>query len=190
MGQTWLMSDTHFGHGKVSGLRGFETTDEHDAAIVRNWNRMVQPSDDVWILGDLALGSWREAVQLVAGLPGTKHLVLGNHDRGHPINRNAHSYLRDYLTAFETVQTMACLRYGGRRILLSHFPYDGEGSRDIADRATQWRLRDEGALLLHGHTHSDQRFSTSANGSPQVCVGLEAWKLRPVALAEAIAEVR
>jgi calcineurin-like phosphoesterase family protein len=36
--------------------------------------------------------------------------------------------------------------------MLSHFPYKGD--HKPGDRYPEWRLRDEGLPLLHGHVHS------------------------------------
>ena len=69
---------------------------------------------------------------------------------------------------------------------MSHFPYDGDHVEG-GDRATQWRLHDEGVILLHGHTHSADRVSLSRAGTTQIHVGLDAWGLRPVALGQALA---
>jgi calcineurin-like phosphoesterase family protein len=38
----WFTSDTHFCHAKVAELRGFATRDEHDEAIIANWNQIVR----------------------------------------------------------------------------------------------------------------------------------------------------
>ena len=43
-------------------------------AMIRNWNRIVAPSDIVYFLGDVGADSY------VARLNGIKYLVKGNHD--------------------------------------------------------------------------------------------------------------
>lgn len=192
MPDTWLTSDTHLGHEKVARIRGFATCDEHDRFIARAWDRRVSPDDTVWVLGDIALNGWRDRLSWFATRPGVKHLVLGNHDRAHPLNRNAQAHLRTYLEVFESVQLAARVRHQGRSLLLSHFPYDGEGETRTGstDRATQWRLPDEGELLLHGHVHDGVRQRPSNAGTPMIHVGLDAWGLAPVRLHEALAGLR
>jgi calcineurin-like phosphoesterase family protein len=70
-----------------------------------------------------------------------------------------------------------------------------EGDHVGEDRATQYRLRDEGAWLIHGHTHLQNRLGPDARyltimdpadgggiTSPrgrEVHAGLDAWNLRP-----------
>lgn len=185
MTQTWLTADTHFGHDLVARLRGFDTTQQHDASIRRTWMRQVNDDDEVWILGDVSLGGWRSALAALGELPGTKHLVAGNHDRCHPLNSNGHRYQRDYLQYFETVTTVVRLRYKGRTVLLSHFPYDGDHLKEFdRDRATQWRLRDEGRLLMHGHVHDEIRVRASDRGTTMVHVGLDAHSMQLTRLSD------
>lgn len=192
MAETFFTSDPHLGgHELVAGLRGYSSPVEHDAAFVRAWRRQVRPEDTVWVLGDLALGGWRQALSIISGLPGRKMLVVGNHDRCFAGARNGHAYLAAYGAVFDAVVPFARLRRDGRDVLLSHFPYDGEGAGRLekADRHSQYRLRDEGALLLHGHVHDDVRFRRSALGSPMVHVGLDAWEGRLVTFHEALSAV-
>ena len=182
MSETWLTSDTHLGHDFVAHLRGFENHVEHDAELARRWDKRVREGDEVWVLGDVAMNGWRDRIAWFADRPGVKHLVLGNHDRAHPMHTRAWDHARDYLRVFASVQTCARLRKG---LNASHFPYDGEGvtrEQGVKDRASGWRLRDEGVPLAHGHVHDDVRFRRSAKGSPMHHVGLDAWGLAPVTI--------
>lgn len=170
-------SDLHLGHEKVAGLRGFNSAEDHDIAILGNWHSTVQDEDIVWVLGDLCMGNPTSALAALKTLPGRKRLVLGNHDAGHSINRNAHRWAAPYAEVFEHVATCARTKIQGREVLLSHFPYD----RDRGEaRHLQWRLPDLGATLLHGHTHGTERLSWSRRGSLEIHVGLDAWDLLPV----------
>lgn len=187
MGETWLTSDLHLGHAKVAELRGFRSVKEHDLAILNNIARKAQAGDDLWVLGDVALGGWREALAKLRWLPCNKHLVLGNHDRAHPMHSRGHAYVKEYAAVFDTVQVAGRIR----DVLLSHFPYDGEGSTrpDAEDRHTQWRLRDEGAVLAHGHTHDPIKVRSSKLGTPMIHVGLDAWGLAPVTIASVLGTI-
>jgi calcineurin-like phosphoesterase family protein len=55
---TWWTSDTHFSHVNIIRYcdRPFATVDEMNAEMIARWNDTVAPADDVWHLGDLALG--------------------------------------------------------------------------------------------------------------------------------------
>lgn len=172
----FFTSDLHFGHRKVAELRGFTTVKEHDATLIRHWRYVVQPKDQVWVLGDLAASSPYEALDILAQLPGDKHLIAGNHDACHPMHRDSHKRLPMYLEVFSSVQSFARRRINGREVLLSHFPYTADHT-DVP-RHNQYRLRDEGVWLLHGHTHSPQ-IRTSDH---EIHVGVDAWALAPVSL--------
>jgi calcineurin-like phosphoesterase family protein len=197
MGGQFFTSDTHFTHAMVGRLRGFDTAPDHDEAIVANWNAAVGRDDTVWHLGDVGLGKPAEILPWVARLNGTIHLITGNHDAPWPAHRDAHRTQRLWLQYFASIQQYARRKIDGTEVLLSHFPYYGDHSDE--DRHTQYRLRDEGKWLLHGHTHGAERAQVDAlpftpfRGEPQwrgkmVHVGLDAWNLRPVA-AETISKI-
>lgn len=183
----WFTADLHVGHQRVVELRGFADTVEHDLRIAANWIKTVDVDDQVWVLGDLALSQWTRALAMVRSLPGDKHLILGNHDRGHPMHRDGHKHQGPYLETFTSVQTMARRRIPGTRdsMMLSHFPYSGDHTE--GERYTQYRLRDEGLPLLHGHTHMRGKVTRSELNTPQIHVGLDAWDLTPVSLEEVVA---
>ena len=54
----FFTSDWHIGHNKtfLYSPRGFQSIEEHDEVIITNCNKIVKPDDELWILGDLALG--------------------------------------------------------------------------------------------------------------------------------------
>lgn len=170
-------SDLHLGHAKVAGLRGFDSAAEHDEAVADRWRSAVRPDDLIYVLGDLAASSPAHALDVLFHLPGRKRLVLGNHDRAHPMHRDAWQWGQRYADIFEAVAASGRVRACGHDVVLSHFPY----VRDRGPaRHLQWRLPDLGAPLLHGHTHGTERLSHTALGTPEVHVGLDAWGLTPV----------
>jgi calcineurin-like phosphoesterase family protein len=185
---TWYSSDSHFLHKFVASIRGFAGAEEHDEAIIANWNSVVAPGDLVWHLGDVGLGNETRVLEQVARLNGRKQLITGNHDLCWPGHRDSRKHQRRWLEVFESVQAFAKIRLDSRMVLLSHFPYEGDHVGE--DRATQYRLRDEGAWLLHGHTHLPNRlgphphylttFSESVPRGREVHIGLDAWNLAPV----------
>ncbi len=79
----YFTSDTHFGDPRVLRIdrRPYPDLATHDAALVENWNAVVEPDDTVWHLGDFALGPPPERViEILASLHGRKHLIVGNND--------------------------------------------------------------------------------------------------------------
>src|ERR1035441_3006398 len=188
----WFTSDTHFNHLMVAQVRGFETAEKHDETIIANWNSVVMPDDTVWHLGDVGLGRWSTLRPKVCELNGLKHLITGNHDATFPGARDSHKHQLEWMDTFLSVQAYARRRICDEQVLLSHFPYTGDHSEE--DRYTQYRLRDEGLYLLHGHTHSWKKLALPSfrvnilGGEPQrrgrmIHVGLDAWDFKPVSLS-------
>jgi calcineurin-like phosphoesterase family protein len=190
----FFTSDPHIGHRLVARHRydvvhphGLALDDEvldwHDDILAQNWDVTVKPDDIVWVLGDVSLGGRareKAALEWIAARPGEKHLIAGNHDSAHPMHREAHKDQKRYLEVFDSVQSAARRRFslptGKLDVMLSHFPYYADHG-DGPARYMEWRLRDEGFYLMHGHTHSRQQF----NGR-EIHVGLDAWDLTPVSL--------
>ena len=187
MTTVWFTADLHLGHRLVSGLRGFDSTAEHDNAILGGIDDALSPGDTLWILGDISSGTKRSETEALDRLRGwfdgngvDLHLVAGNHDGVHPMHRSAHRRLDDFLRVFHTVQPFARRRIDGNRVWLSHFPWREGGDHTAVDRYETVRLNDDGeSWLLHGHTHSSERVDW---GRRQVHVGLDAWGLRPVSV--------
>lgn len=183
----YFTSDLHLGHPRVAEIRGFPSVEAHDEAVATRWRAAVHPEDRVYVLGDVT-GDARAlpmALPLLASLPGSKHLISGNHDACHPLNRRAYASQERYLSAFSSVASAARFRGYGVEALLSHFPYvrDREGR---APRYLQWRLPNLGEWLLHGHTHGPERV-TVTEGSREIHVGVDAWDLTPVSVAQVAA---
>jgi calcineurin-like phosphoesterase family protein len=182
MGNTWLMADPHLGHGLAAKLRGFDDVAQHDTTIIRNIRRRVQYQDTLFLLGDLAFNGWADRVHRLR-IAAELHIILGNHDRPAVNNSRGHTYQRQLmdLTGAQSVLPFARISHEGQTFLLSHYPYDGDHG---ADRYEQWRLRDLGVPIIHGHTHSSEKLSYSKLGTPQICVSAEAWDMQPASIHE------
>lgn len=182
----FVTSDLHLGHATgATVFRDFSSVAEHDAMILARIREAVRgiATPRLFILGDVALGGWRNSITQLRELPFEVHVVLGNHDRPAPNMSNGHNYLQEFMAlgGFASVQTVA--RVQG--FVLSHYPYDNApGEAGNSDDFEEWRLRDRGIPLLHGHTHSKERFSLSSSGTPQVHVGVDAWGFKPVNIRE------
>lgn len=169
-----------------SELTGPAAVAWHDEALAERWDAVVQDGDTVWVLGDISGGSRNRqfnALEWIRQRPGAKHLIGGNHDGCHPMHRDSHRWQPIYLQSFDSVQMAARRRIpcGGSHVtaLLSHFPFGAD--HVIPPRYMEWRLPPEGHryYLLHGHTHSANRF----NGR-EIHVGVDAWDLAPVAVGD------
>lgn len=174
MSTVYFTSDLHFGHHRVASIRGFESPTEHDAYIHAKWSQQVTDRDVVYVLGDIALSHYDYALSLIQTLPGTKHLISGNHDIVHPMHTRGQSRAKqmEWLETFDTVQPFLCRKFEGKQYLLSHFPYAswGDGEHREGTRFNEYRLPDEGIPLLHGHTHGPER----EHGN-MLHVGWDAW---------------
>lgn len=184
MPEQFFISDLHLQDRKCAEYRGFRNVEEHDDAIIESIISTVPAGSEIHILGDISRGTAEaedKALKLLADLkvwrkglvnnPYTLHLKLGNHDSLHAMHRNSHRRHAKFRAVFESVELFGQIKLGGEHVLLSHFPYTRDRGRP---RFTQWRLRDEGMYLIHGHTHSDQRFH-----GREIHVGWDAWQ-RPV----------
>ena len=76
---TWIISDTHFFHENIG--RYCDRPDCWQEMIIENWNRLIQPEEIVFHVGDLALGKKEMAEGLVPLLNGKVYLMRGNHDQ-------------------------------------------------------------------------------------------------------------
>ncbi|MBO5557044.1 MAG: metallophosphoesterase [Oscillospiraceae bacterium] len=130
------LSDLHLDHGRLIDVdkRPFASLEEMNEALIQNWNRVVQPEDLTYILGDFCYGDgmrWRE---LLSRLEGRKVLIRGNHDA--PASVEA---ARDLL---EAVDDYMEIRDRDRKVVLCHYPI--VCYRDLL----------LGSVHLYGHVHA------------------------------------
>lgn len=171
-------SDQHFGHANIIKYceRPFTDVQEMNESLVTRWNEVVAYDDEVWVLGDVAMGRIEDSLRLIHRLNGTKVLVAGNHDRCWAgAGRRAQAWVSKYLDAgFDQVlQGWIPIRIGEFDALACHLPYEGDSHDE--DRYTALRPPDTGKILLHGHVHD----AWKVNGR-MVNVGVDAWDYRPV----------
>lgn len=158
----WFTSDTHFGHAKVLGYdsRPFATIEEHDEALIANWNAVVSPGDVVYHLGDVA---WHHDVAdmdvLLARLHGTKILILGNHDAKTVSKAKRWAKVTPYHE----------ITINGQKIVLFHY------------RMVVWNCSHYGSWALHGHSHGTLPQNLNAKTFD---VGTMCWNYRPISYDE------
>ena len=174
----YFTADLHFGHANIIRYcaRPFASVAEMDETLVANWNAVVAADDEVWVLGDVAMGPIDEGLAKVGLLQGHKVLVAGNHDRCWAGNLRRHEeWVRRYHDAgfVEILQGTVETEVDGQRVLAAHFPYEGDSHDE--DRFTRWRPVDTGGWLLHGHVHTTWRVRAR-----QINVGVDVWDYAPV----------
>jgi calcineurin-like phosphoesterase family protein len=112
----YITADLHFGHTNIIKHCGrpFNNFAEMDETLIINWNSVVRPDDNVYILGDLIYKAGNHASHYLKRLNGKKYLIKGNHDK----------FLGDSSTHdfFEWIKDYHVLSYKDARFVLFHYP--------------------------------------------------------------------
>lgn len=149
MNNIWVSSDLHLCHARdfIYEPRGFENVQEHNETIIENWNEIVAPDDDVYLLGDLMLNDNEHGMECLGRLNGRLHLVRGNHETDerwklYPNSKNV----------VELCGWATQLRISKQSLFLSHYPTIT--SNCDADKPLKARV-----LNLCGHSHTKDPFA-------------------------------
>lgn len=165
--KTYVITDSHWGHKKMIEYCGRPAN--FDQLIINQWQATVQPQDVVYHLGDVTWGSQGQLIQIMHGLPGTKILIRGNHDRNHSNNWFIQA---GFSAVLEKAQISG--------VILSHFPVF----------MTEEEL-ERGIINVHGHFHNngaakwEQRFIDRITPNHYLMI-LEDLNYRPVALQDIV----
>lgn len=129
----YLTADLHFYHENIIKLEGrpFDSVEEMNEILIKRWNSYIKKNDEMYILGDLTLGSKKDNLELFKQLKGKKYLIVGNHDRVTP----------QWYEHFEWIKDYHILRCNKQKYILFHYPI------------YSWKGKDKGYRHLHGHTH-------------------------------------
>lgn len=138
----FFTSDTHFGHSKIIEYckRPFSSIEEHDRALIQNWNNTVGQDDTVFHLGDFAYGNSQFIANIIKQLNGNIILIKGNHDLK---NMNPTLY-----NIFSDVVYQARILIDKQTVYLNHFPFLCFDHGDIN------LYKDNYSIQLFGHVHS------------------------------------
>lgn len=144
----YLTSDTHFCHNRqfLYEPRGFSSIDEMNQEVVRIWNEVISPEDEVYHLGDIMLNDNEEGARLLGRLNGQIHIILGNHDTD--------TRIEIYRASSNVVEICygRPLHYNGYHFFLSHYPTIT--SNFDYDKPLKART-----LNLCGHSHTKDPFA-------------------------------
>jgi calcineurin-like phosphoesterase family protein len=186
MPDIWFTSDTHYGHYNIIKYcnRPWEDTDSMNRFLVENYNSVVKPDDICYFLGDFSLSP--HFLFLVEQLNGTKHCVVGNHDKvfGELHNPKAKGkWIPKYLEAgFVSLSTEIMLPVADNLTLqLNHFPWQNESYIDQRYQDKRPVRKWYGQWLLHGHRHGspEQRVNYEQR---TIDVGVDANHYKPLSL--------
>lgn len=138
----FVISDLHLGHVKIRDYEPIRQTWGEDwigmtDTIINAWSAVVQKEDEVFVLGDFAMGIPDNIPKYRGRLPGRITLIRGNHDR-HPerwLDSSRGDDVYTQLRISDPVLGTVTMRHDP-----SHFTPEDRSSSD---------------LLLHGHIHSN-----------------------------------
>ena len=145
----WFSSDLHLNHDKdfIYKPRGFLNVYDMNNTIIKNFHSVINPGDDLYLLGDNFLGELEAGIKLFNQLPGKIHLIYGNHDTNNRIYNITKCH-----NVVESIGYADIIEYKKFHFYLSHFPtittnYD-DNNKPLTRRI----------LCLAGHTHSKEKF--------------------------------
>lgn len=142
----YLTSDCHWGHDRefIWKVRGYDSVEHMNEEQVRKWNETVTNEDEVYVLGDLMLGS-ADNIKYLKRLNGKIHIVLGNHDT--PTREALYLQLPNVV---EVAEVGIRLKYNKHYFVLTHYPM-------LTGNLEKEHLR-QMSLNLFGHTHQSTNF--------------------------------
>lgn len=169
---TFLISDLHFGHRNILHIgkgRPFNTIEEHDQALIDNWNSVVKAGDLVYVLGDFSIETSIDKIrEPLSKLNGMKHLILGNHDR-----KKIHAQLKNE-NLWQSIREYGSIKFDavdGKKVFvrMMHFPileFDG---------AFKNHRPNEKYIHAYGHIHDANNYDEiyKSLGFPAVHIGVD-----------------
>jgi calcineurin-like phosphoesterase family protein len=147
----YFFSDTHFDHKNIIKYcnRPFNSTQEMNQTLVRNWCDVVSSNDVVFFLGDMSYGRDRRHIDYWLGkLEGNISYIRGNHDT-------------DIINRANVINSHYGIKYNDYKFLLMHDPR---------------RPNDYDGWIIHGDKHNnslkDHPFINQKNKTVNVCAEL------------------
>lgn len=195
MNNIWFTSDTHWNHKNivrgvtswefdpkkdagVQKLRDFDTLEEHNEALIANFNSLIKEGDILYHLGDWSFGG-HESIKRFRDRLNCKtiHLIFGNHDQHiEPIDSpyracfNSTQYVKQISIK---IDSMTSGRYGKTTFFMSHYAH------------RVWNQSHHGVIHLYGHSHG----SLPGLGR-SMDVGVDTNNLFPYHLDEIVAHMK
>ena len=137
--KVWFVADPHFDHTNIIEFcsRPFNSVEEMNETILKNWKENIKPDDIVFFLGDMAFGrDSRSPRWWLTQLVGKIVYIKGSHDQGiRPTSTGLKGVLK--------VCRQAILETPERRFLLTHIPSEAPPSE-----YPEWE-----DWVIHGHYH-------------------------------------
>lgn len=164
----FFTADLHLGHKNIISYcnRPFESLEQMNTTIIRNWNERVKPEDTVFIIGDFCFrnssdkrgeGIRMSAKEWESCLHGKIIHIQGNHDKNN---------------STKTIIQKSVIGYGGKRVNLVHRP-------DFADINY--------SINFTGHVHNKwqiKRIRIGEGFTDCINCGVDVWNFYPVTFEE------
>ncbi|MEO0095997.1 MAG: phosphoesterase [candidate division WOR-3 bacterium] len=167
----YFTADTHFYHTNIIKYckRPFKDVDEMNEKMIENWNRVVRPVDQVYIIGDFVFGhagrQCERIVEIIKRLKGNIFLIKGSHDKLENFNP---SILGKDAKRFHIFQDrIITILIENQEIVLCHY----------AMRV--WPKSHYGSWHLYGHSHGQLE-----GWGKSFDVGVDCWNFRPISFLE------
>lgn len=136
----YFWSDQHFFHNNIIKYsnRPFRNVGEMNKNMFENYKKHIKDDDVVIFGGDLAFGHIEEINEMLCEMPGTKILIIGNHDFEN--NGELKKYRKfDFMSSFINFK-IKDLQNNDIDVLLSHYPIH---SKHLNNKK----------INIHGHIH-------------------------------------
>ena len=163
MNRVFVTADMHYGHTNIIKYesRPFNNAEDMDAALIKNWNKVVSKNDKVFVLGDVSFHNKEKTAEIVQQLHGRKFLVKGNHDQ-----RNNQWFID---VGFDEVSSYPI-------IYKDWFVMQHEPPHYVNDAMP--------FFFLYGHVHASEPYRTVTKTS--ACVSVERWEYSPVEIEKIV----
>ena len=147
MSNVWVTSDWHINHRNILDYchRPWKTLDEMHSGLIANYNKKVNPGDNVYFLGDIIFGKKKLLPDIMnevfSQLNGQKFLIKGNHDyycKEEWFSKHF-VWIRDYYE----LRVLDAEAPNGKwqKFIMCHYPI------------YSWNEMANGSICLSGHAH-------------------------------------
>lgn len=177
MSQIWFTSDWHFYHDRefIYKPRGFNNIYEMNEAIISHYNEVVNPEDDVYVLGDLMLNNNDAGIAAIKQLKGQLHIIRGNHDTDTRMELYNQCYNIIEITEGQF------FKWNGYHFYLNHYP-------TFTSNLEKGPHLKEHMINLFAHTHQQTNFY---NEIPFIYhVGVDSHNCYPVNIETIIEDIK
>lgn len=170
--KVWFTSDLHFWHKNICKYcnRPYDDLDSMHRAIITNWNSVVNPEDDVFLLGDIGFCGIEKLKPLLFELNGKIHLIQGNHDSDKIVNKLLEEKFIDSVDRMLPITVVGDEECPDQEMTLCHFPM------------LDWFNKERGAWMVHGHQH--QLPDTPSCSIAHWDVGLDKNNMTPISFEQ------